>query len=53
METLENPKHTHCYCMLNEGGGGGGGVGGGGQEGGLVTDHRDLKHKITNYRVFK
>ena len=27
--------------------------GGGGQEGGLVTDHRDLKHKITNHRVFK
>ena len=26
---------------------------GGGQEGGLVTDHRDLKHKITNHRVFK
>ena len=25
----------------------------GGQEGGLVTDHRDLKHKITNHRVFK
>ena len=26
---------------------------GGGQERGLVTDHRDLKHKITNHRVFK
>ena len=25
----------------------------GGQEGGLVTNHRDLKHKITNHRVFK
>ena len=30
-----------------------GGGGGGGQEGGLITDHRDLKHKITNHRVFK
>ena len=26
----------------------GGGGGGGGQEGGLVTDHRGLKHKITH-----